>query len=83
MRTLFPMETNLLINKSAADHVANHINDILEGRQAFLPQTRVHAAKPDFHFRRTFKLDVANPPTTPYPVNRRARIVPHPMRLPP
>jgi len=58
MRTLFPMETNLLIIKSAAADVANHISDILEGRQAFLGQTRVHAAKPDFHFRRTFKLDV-------------------------
>jgi len=58
MRTLFPTQTNLLLVHSAADRIADYILKICQEERNFLPQERVYAAKPDFHFRRTVKLDV-------------------------
>jgi Reverse transcriptase (RNA-dependent DNA polymerase) len=59
MRTLFPLETNQFLIGHAAEHVGGYVREILSGKQAFSSQTRVYAAKPQFHFRRTVKLDVA------------------------
>src|SRR5437870_517173 len=59
MRTLFPLETNQFLIERAAEQVAQYVQEILSDNREFLPQTRVYASKPQFHFRRTVKLDVA------------------------
>jgi hypothetical protein len=59
MRTLFPMETNQFLIERAAEQVAEYVQEILSGERGFSAQIRVYAAKPQFHFRRTVKLDVA------------------------
>jgi hypothetical protein len=60
-RTLFPLETNkILIEHSAeslGDFIYEQITHKKESQQQFLLQDRVDAAKPNFHLRRTFKLD--------------------------
>jgi hypothetical protein len=60
-RTLFPMETNrFLVEGFAADlggFVYQKITNSKDSAYTFLPQTRAYAAKPQFHLRRTAKLD--------------------------
>lgn len=60
-RTLFPLDTNrVLIETSAAeigDFVYGRITHNKKSDYSFLPQTRVYAAKPHYHLRRTAKLD--------------------------
>lgn len=61
-RTLFPLDTNLVVIEQAA----NTLGDLIYGHiakggnatdKSFLPQTRAYAAKSNFHLRRTLKLD--------------------------
>jgi hypothetical protein len=60
-RTLFPLDTNrVLIETSAAeigDFVYGKITHNKVSQFKFLPQSKVYAAKPHFHLRRTAKLD--------------------------
>ena len=60
-RTLFPLDTNrVLIESSAAelgDYVYGRITHNKGSDHSFLPQTKVYAAKPHYHLRRTAKLD--------------------------
>jgi hypothetical protein len=60
-RTLFPLNTNkVLIENAAADigsYIYEKITHAKESDYQFLPQVRAYAAKPDFHLRRTLKLD--------------------------
>jgi hypothetical protein len=60
-RTLFPLDTNrVLIETSAAeigDFVYGKITHNKVSPFKFLPQSKVYAAKPNFHLRRTAKLD--------------------------
>ena len=60
--TLFPLKTNLLMIQFHHDAIKKYIEKILSDDTAdvgdsFLPQTRVHAAKPKNHLRRTIVLD--------------------------
>jgi hypothetical protein len=59
MRTLFPMVTNQFLIERAAEQVAEYVQEILSGERGFSAQIQVYAAKPQFHFRRRVKLDVA------------------------
>jgi hypothetical protein len=61
-RTLFPLDTNLLLMQRAAAELSEfayeritHDPDL--GTERFLPQTRCYASKSGFHVRRTLKLD--------------------------
>jgi len=59
---LFPLQTNLLLIKNHGPALSQHIAHILSEDPAhagdnFLPQARVHAAKPRNHLRRTVILD--------------------------
>ena len=59
---LFPLKTNLLMIQNHHQGLEAYISKILSNDPAhvgdnFLPQTRVHAAKPRHHVRRTMVLD--------------------------
>ncbi|MDQ3777004.1 MAG: hypothetical protein M3461_22975 [Pseudomonadota bacterium] len=60
-RTLFPLDTNRVLIEHAANTLANVIYESIthnsESEKSFLSQTRAYAAKPNFHLRRTLKLD--------------------------
>lgn len=62
-RTLFPMETNRVLIEKFPEHVGDFIYGKIthknekESALSFLQQTRVYAAKPALHLRRTVKLD--------------------------
>lgn len=60
--SLFPLKTNLLLIKHHSQELEQYIANILSTDPAnagynFIPQTRVHAAKPRNHLRRTVVLD--------------------------
>lgn len=60
--SLFPLKTNLLLIKHHSAEIEQYIQNILSTDPAhigfnFIPQTRVHAAKPRNHLRRTVVLD--------------------------
>ncbi|WP_116886958.1 antiviral reverse transcriptase Drt5 [Pseudomonas syringae] len=60
--SLFPLKTNLLLIKNHSAEIEQYIQKILSTDPAhigynFIPQTRVHAAKPRNHLRRTVVLD--------------------------
>jgi len=60
--SLFPLKTNLLLIKHHSEEIELYISNILSNDPAhvgynFIPQTRVHAAKPRNHLRRTVVLD--------------------------
>ena len=60
--SLFPLKTNLLLVKHHSAEIELYITNILSNDPAhigynFIPQTRVHAAKPRNHLRRTVVLD--------------------------
>ena len=60
--SLFPLKTNLLLIKHHSKEIELYITNILSNDPAhvgynFIPQTRVHAAKPRNHLRRTVVLD--------------------------
>ena len=60
--SLFPLKTNLLMIKHHSEQIEGYIQKILSSdpdnvADNFLPQTRVHAAKPKNHLRRTVVLD--------------------------
>jgi hypothetical protein len=60
--TLFPMKTNLIVIKNSSKELDEYIVRILsenaeDVNYSFLPQTRVYAAKPKNHLRRTVILD--------------------------
>ena len=60
--SLFPLKTNLLLIKHHSEEIELYITNILSNDPAhvgynFIPQTRVHAAKPRNHLRRTVVLD--------------------------
>lgn len=60
--SLFPLKTNLLLVKHHSAEIELYIQKILSTDPAhigynFIPQTRVHAAKPRNHLRRTVVLD--------------------------
>lgn len=60
--SLFPLKTNLLLIKHHSEEIKLYITNILSNDPAhvgynFIPQTRVHAAKPRNHLRRTVVLD--------------------------
>lgn len=60
--SLFPLKTNLLLVKHHSTEIELYIKNILSTDPAhigfnFIPQTRVHAAKPRNHLRRTVVLD--------------------------
>jgi hypothetical protein len=60
--SLFPLKTNLIVIKHHHDALAQYMTKILSDDPAhagdnFLPQARVHAAKPRHHLRRTVVLD--------------------------
>lgn len=60
-RTLFPLDLNLILIQNAHQEIQEFIYQKITARSergfAFLAQTRVYASKPDFHLRRTVKLD--------------------------
>lgn len=60
-RTLFPLKLNKLLVENAVHELAQYIcQSILNDEErlhGFLPQQRVHATKPNWHLRRTVKLD--------------------------
>jgi hypothetical protein len=57
-RTLFPLETNRLLVTISSDMLSDFVRKkILPKIESFLPQTRVYAAKPGLHLRRTVCLD--------------------------
>jgi hypothetical protein len=60
-RTLFPLSTNqIVVNHAAKEleaHIYQRVLDDNEKSHAFLAQQRVHASKPNYHLRRTVKLD--------------------------
>lgn len=56
-KTLFPLSTNRVLIDFGSQEIHAHIENILSGKSAFLPQRRVHANKDEFHLRRTVKLD--------------------------
>lgn len=60
-RTLFPMETNRFLVEGYASELGSFVYERIthkkEGSLSFLPQTKAYAAKPQFHLRRTAKLD--------------------------
>lgn len=60
-KSIFPLDTNLIVIESAAKQIKNYIsNEVLKTSKAdahFLPQARCHAAKHGLHLRRTLKLD--------------------------
>jgi len=60
-RTLFPLETNRILIEHSSEKLAEFIYQQIthkkESQQQFLFQVRADAAKPNFHLRRTFKLD--------------------------
>ena len=60
-RTLFPMWTERILIEHAEEDLRTHVyTEILGGgAQHFLPQEPVYAAKPNWHLRRTSKLDPA------------------------
>lgn len=60
-RTLFPLTTNQIVILNAEKHLEEYIyqrilNDT-EKEHSFLAQQRVYASKPNYHLRRTVKLD--------------------------
>lgn len=60
--SLFPLKTNLLMIQNHQAAIEKYISRVLSDDPAyigdnFLPQTRVHAAKPKNHLRRTLILD--------------------------
>jgi hypothetical protein len=62
--SLFPMKTNALLIQHHANALDKYVKRILSDEPTdadcnFLPQTRVHAAKPNNHLRRTVLLDPA------------------------
>jgi hypothetical protein len=63
-RTLFPLETNRILvehaSQSLGDFIYEKITHNSNSEFSFLPQTRAYAAKPDFHLRRTLKLDAVS-----------------------
>jgi Reverse transcriptase (RNA-dependent DNA polymerase) len=60
-RTLFSMETNRFLVEGYANELRKFVNERITHKKesdfSFLPQTKVYAAKPHFHLRRTAKLD--------------------------
>jgi hypothetical protein len=57
-RTLFPLNTNLVLIENGAEELSRHIYQTIKGGDAaFHVQTRAHSLKKDHHLRRTFKLD--------------------------
>jgi hypothetical protein len=62
-RTLFPLDTNLVLVETSAAELGDFIYGGIthkkekESTYSFLPQVRVYAAKPHHHLRRTAKLD--------------------------
>jgi hypothetical protein len=60
-RTLFPLDTNRIIVEHAATDLGNVVYKSIgtddKSEASFLAQTRAYAAKPNFHLRRTLKLD--------------------------
>lgn len=60
-RTLFPLSTNEIVVRHAAKQLESHIYERVlvdaEKGHSFLAQQRVYASKPQFHLRRTVKLD--------------------------
>jgi hypothetical protein len=60
-RTLFPLSTNEIVVEHAAKELEEHIYQRVlndgEKSHAFLAQQRVYASKPNYHLRRTVKLD--------------------------
>lgn len=60
-RTLFPLSTNEIVVKHAAQELDAHIHQRVlndsEKSHAFLAQQRVYASKPNYQLRRTVKLD--------------------------
>lgn len=59
-KALFPLETNQVLIQSGEQQIKQFIAKCLaeEPGYSFLAQTRVYAAKPGLHLRRTVKLDV-------------------------
>lgn len=60
-RTLYPINTNIIVSQYAGNTVLQYISDSILNDMvkdhSFLPQLKVFAAKPNWHLRRTFKLD--------------------------
>lgn len=59
-RTLFPMSTNHYLIKNGQNEIREFLSRCLDPNQetfSFRSQTRVYAGKPNFHLRRTVKLD--------------------------
>ncbi|MBR2655468.1 MAG: RNA-directed DNA polymerase [Loktanella sp.] len=59
-RTLFPLNTNLLLAELGQSEIHAHISDCIDESNketSFLVQQRAYAAKPESHLRRTVKLD--------------------------
>jgi hypothetical protein len=60
-RTLFPLSTNEIVVAHAAKaletHIYQRVLNASEKSQSFLAQQRVYASKPNYHLRRTVKLD--------------------------
>ena len=59
-KTLFPMETNKILIETGKAEIENFLRKCLnqtEEAYSFRSQTRVYAAKPGNHLRRTVKLD--------------------------
>jgi len=59
-KTLFPMETNKFLIENGQDEIREFIANCLDQNEdaySFRSQTRVYAAKPSNHLRRTVKLD--------------------------
>ena len=57
-RTFFPLATNSILIEHGEDKIRSFIAKIFTDDGRFLNQSRVHAAKDQFHLRRTMKLDV-------------------------
>lgn len=59
-RTLFPLRTNRVLVEHGYKQIEDYIAACLDKKDkahSFLPQQRVYAAKPNWHLRRTVKLD--------------------------
>lgn len=60
-RTLFPLQTNAIVLSNAGDSLNEHVYQRILGSNsdsnAFLPQQSVFSAKPNWHLRKTVKLD--------------------------
>ena len=59
-KTLFPLITNKFLIQNGQNEIKSFINKCLDNGQhfySFRSQTRVYAGKPNFHLRRTVKLD--------------------------